>query len=94
MSKETVHDERIAPLMTQVIEICRAEGISMIASFAVPSDDDPDLRCTTNLADETGTFVFADACRLIRHGQHSVAPLMLTTRDRDGNATTMTAVVG
>lgn len=93
MNKEKIYDEQINPLMAQVIELCQKNGIAMVASFAVPNDDDPNIRCTSHLADETGAYPFADACRLLRHG-HRPPPLMLTTRDGDGNVTSMTAVVG
>lgn len=43
--KEQVYDEQIAPLMTQIIEICRAHKIKMHASFEL----DGDMMCTTNL---------------------------------------------
>ena len=31
--KEIIHDERIVPLMTQIIEICQAANISIFANF-------------------------------------------------------------
>lgn len=93
MNKEKLYDEQIAPLVAQIIEICQKNGVAMIASFAIPNDEDADLRCTSHLADETGSFPFADACRLVRDGRRP-PPMMLTTRDRDGNVTNMTAVIG
>ena len=33
MSKEQIYDERISPLIAQVIEICQENKIAMIANF-------------------------------------------------------------
>ena len=52
MSKESVYDDLISPLMSQIIEICKGNGIAAFATFAL----DGDLECTTCLPDETGTF--------------------------------------
>ena len=49
MTKEQVYDEHLFPLMKQVIRVCQEHRIAMLATFALPSDDDPDLRCTTAL---------------------------------------------
>jgi hypothetical protein len=49
MSKETVYDEQINPLMAQIIEICKEHKIAALANFRL----DEDLCCTTALlADE------------------------------------------
>ena len=53
-NKEEVYDQEIAPLVTQIIDICRARGIAMLASFAIPTPADPHLCCTTMLPDGTG----------------------------------------
>lgn len=45
MSKESVYDSEIAPLMTQIIAVCRGEKIAMLADFNL----DDDLRVTTSL---------------------------------------------
>ena len=52
MNKEQVYDEQIAPLMTQIIEICEKNNIGMLADFEIPNDEDPDLCCTTGLPGE------------------------------------------
>lgn len=69
MTKEQVYDTQLAPLMDKVIAICREHGIGMLASYAL----DGDIRCTTNMADDTGKFPFARQCAEIQHG---VAPLV------------------
>jgi len=49
MDREDVHDENISPLMDQIIEICQKHEIPMVASFHIPTDEHPDLSCTTAL---------------------------------------------
>lgn len=93
MNKEQIYDAQIAPLMRQIIEVCQKHGIAMVASYAIPSDDDPNIRCTTHLADETGATPFAGAHGYIRRGDLP-PPLMLTTRDADGNIKEMAAIIG
>lgn len=51
--KESVYDEKISPLMTQIIEICKDEGISMLADFYLrPPGEQDDLHCITYLPAE------------------------------------------
>ena len=52
MDKEQAYDEKIRPLMSQIISICQEHGIAMVSCFAIPVEDDAGLRCTTCLADE------------------------------------------
>ena len=50
--KEAFYDENISPLMDDVIRFCKAQGISMLASFELDiEEDDPDcpLLCTTQI---------------------------------------------
>lgn len=54
MTKEQVYDEKISPLMVQIISICKEHGIAMIANFACPNDEDEDLQALTLLPDENG----------------------------------------
>lgn len=51
MNREAIYDERISPLMTQIIAICKEHDIPMVASFQI-NDDRPDgdaFMCTTCL---------------------------------------------
>lgn len=47
---ESVYDEQIAPLMTQLIEICAKHKLPMFATFLYANDPDGDGAgiCTTN----------------------------------------------
>lgn len=47
MNKEQVYDEKISPLMTQIIDICHEHNIGMLADFEIPNDEDSDLCCTS-----------------------------------------------
>lgn len=37
--KESVYDEKIAPLMKLIIEVCKEEEIPMVSSFYIQSAD-------------------------------------------------------
>jgi hypothetical protein len=50
MSKEQTYDERISPLMTQIIALCKEAKINMAATFALDHGEDGEpLYCTTVL---------------------------------------------
>lgn len=93
MNKEQIYDSQINPLMAQIIEICKANKIAMLASFAIPTPEDFDLCCTSQLPDESGKLPrhIAEASRIIRNSR--AAPIMLTTQHADGSKT-ITAVLG
>lgn len=44
---EAVYDEKVAPLMTQIIAICREHNMPMFASFAYKANADGVDFCTT-----------------------------------------------
>ena len=67
--KEQAYDAHIAPLMTQIIDLCREHKINAFATFALDrTDEDALLKCTTALpvdeADEEGCDL-VDQLRLI-----------------------------
>lgn len=43
--KEKIHDEKIEPLMNEIIKICKENDIQMFATFMLKEDDD--MVCTT-----------------------------------------------
>lgn len=92
MNKEQIYDTQINPLMAQIIAICQANKISMLATFAIPTPEDADLHCTTRTPDETGKLPsqIAEASRVLLS---RASPLMLTTHHADGSKT-MTAILG
>lgn len=53
MNKEQIYDEQIYPLMAEIVAICQLHKIAMLADFAIPTDDDPTLQCTTALLSDS-----------------------------------------
>lgn len=100
MNKEQVYDNEISPLMLQIIGICRAHGIAMMASFDLSHDgegpngeDCSSLVCSSLLPDGDGepNPAFAQANAFIRRG-HRPASMMITTEHGDSTKT-MTAAI-
>ncbi len=94
MDKEQIYDEQISPLMTDIIAVCKKHKIAFIASFAIPSDDDQDLRCTSALfkSREESTEDVEDirkAYALLRNGRQS-SMMMMTVDHGDGTKTVET----
>lgn len=82
MNKEQVYDESIEPLVAQIIAICKENHIAMLATFAIPTDADADLACTSMLPDETGDkpdFIKA-AYRALMHGDRKSFAITVTKR--------------
>lgn len=50
MNKEQAYGNEIAPLMDQIIAICKEHKIAMICHFEVPVPEDATLSCSTMLA--------------------------------------------
>jgi len=46
-TKEDVYDEQIAPLMAQIIAICKEHRIPLVAQFNYAADDEGPSFCTT-----------------------------------------------
>lgn len=73
---EAYHDAEIAPLMTQLIAVCKKRGIPMVASFAYGRDADTTVHCSTTLLPGIDGYQppeFRDAAQLIRSGMLSFA---------------------
>ena len=71
--------------MASIIAVCKREKIAMIASFDIPTEENPDLRCTSALLGEgydPGPGM-NEALNAIR-GRRAFHPLVLTTKDKDG----------
>jgi hypothetical protein len=54
---EAVYDEQISPLMTQIIEICKANNIPMVASFQFAGD----AFCTSSVLPDGSSAVLFNA---------------------------------
>ena len=94
MNKEQIYDEQISPLMTQIIDICKAHKIAHIASFSIPTEEDAELCCTSAqlTADFDPPEHFLRAWREIRPNDNSGGLLMLRTEDGNGGVT-ITAIL-
>lgn len=77
MNKEEIYDSQVSPLMQQVIQIARDNGIAMIASFAFgheeggPNGEDAiRFTVTTHLPDGDGEFDerFSKSANATRNG--------------------------
>ena len=96
MNKEEFYDTKIAPLMAEIIAACREGGIAMVASYAIPIEDEDrgDLRCTTHLPD--GDEKFDERCSraavILRTGHEPGTVFRITEKLADGN-TRITAIV-
>ena len=54
-NKEYVYDQEIAPLVSQIIEVCKSNDIPMVASFCYGlSDNDAEDLCTTFITQSDG----------------------------------------
>lgn len=53
MTKEEIYDSQLFPLVGQIIEICKAHKIPMLASFGLEEDGEEDgLHCSSALLEE------------------------------------------
>lgn len=50
--REIVYDEAIAPLMDQIIALCKQHGIPIVASFELDMDEDGPIWATTRILPE------------------------------------------
>lgn len=71
---EAVYDEQIAPLMSQIIAVCKAHRLPMIASFNYRSTEDAHDTCDTLLAfEERDAPDYPRALATIRGGARLLA---------------------
>lgn len=71
IDKEAIYDERISPLVGQIIEICKQEGIPFVMSFALREggEDTEEIYCTSAICGHPGmmeTPAFPKALRVLR----------------------------
>ena len=71
-NKEQIYDEAIAPLMKQILAICGANNIAMIASFALPIPGNPALQCTSSLLTPKYTNDMPDVMKNNYLAAHSI----------------------
>ena len=80
--------------MKQVIDICQRHHIAMLATYAIPDDEQPKLRCTTALL----TKDYAPPQEYLTAYHHIIDGLssnpMIITENGDGKIIEMTTVLG
>jgi hypothetical protein len=68
---EPIYDERVSPLMTQIIAICQEAGMPFLACFQLgPSDGEETLICHTQVLPEGTTHSLKEASAILRKRQH------------------------
>lgn len=92
MNKEQVYDEQINALMAQVIDICKEHKIALVASFAIPTEEDPDLVCSTFLIDDAHdpSDNFKKAASIL--GPRRSSLMQMTTRNKEGEITSVVMI--
>jgi hypothetical protein len=90
--KERAYDEKINPLMAQIIAIAREHKINMFATFSLDADEDGNpIACTTSLPIDEGDEVGigrVDACYdFVYLGRRRSSALKITTERADGSKT-------
>jgi len=79
--KEEIYDEKIAPLMKEVIKVCKEEGINFLAHFylAEETEEENHLHCTTYIPGEKEHDKLKDALKLVRGKGYFTPHFTMTT---------------
>lgn len=82
MNKEQIYDEKINPLMAQIIAICKENKIAMVASFGIETPEDEGLHCTTALTTDefNPSDNLRDAVKVLYRKPQFAAFAITTTR--------------
>lgn len=77
MNKEQVYDGEIAPLMHEILRICKRNGIACVASFAIPIPGDDTLAVSSSTPDGNNKRPLAHtlALNILLSGQSKVSEL-------------------
>lgn len=79
-NKEKLYDEKIYPLMSEIIKICKEEDIQMLFSCFLKSDENGDFNCTTYIpSKEENCHALLNATKVIRNGYVISKPYISTT---------------
>lgn len=91
-NKEQIYDEKISPLMAQIIGICKEHKIAFLADFLVPNDEGSDLHCSSCLlkdeCEPSDGQIKAWAYLRPSMTHHSI----ITAKDVDGKVVSQTMV--
>jgi hypothetical protein len=90
---EEVYDKEIAPLMTKIIEVCKAHNMPMVASFnyACPNENDEEMCTTLIIPPERGE---QRTLRAVKRALFSKSPEMyrVTEKNADGQVIAQTLI--
>lgn len=82
-TEEKVYDEKISPLMKQIIAICKEHKIPMIATFIYENDENSDEGAATTYLNFGGDDRFSDclsrAYKVLRVGIHSAMAITISS---------------
>jgi hypothetical protein len=81
--REDAYDEHIAPLMTQIIALCKEHGIPMAMTFELDlsddsADDEDPLMCSTILIDNDKLKSCSKRLRAVAKAMRPERPLAFT----------------
>lgn len=92
MTREEIYNTQINPLMAQILQICQANKIPMLADFDLASEENAALKCTSCLLDPT----WKPGPEMLRAFQHlrprAESPMMVTV-DHGNGSKTMAAIL-
>jgi hypothetical protein len=79
-NKEAIYDEKISPLMAEIIKICKESNIQMVATYFIKEDaenEDGDLYCTTYIpSSETRSQKLVDIYNVLYKGYEIHKPFV------------------
>jgi hypothetical protein len=81
--KEPIYDAQIAPLMTEIIRVCKEHQIPMVASFQLNEGDDCEegsLFCTTAILPEGCDEKLVEAKRVLHDSRVTFMALTITSK--------------
>jgi len=93
---EAVYDAEIAPLMAQIIDICKKHNLPMCAEFLYKNDDEEgEQYCTSyvGVPKAVGVSDHMEELWKIIQPRRSAPPLDLTVRNADGTVTQMIRIL-
>lgn len=67
MKKEEIYNEKIAPLVEKIFEICKENDIQMISSFNFGGTENGDKICNTYVNSEEESDGIVDALKILQY---------------------------
>lgn len=81
-ARESIYDNRIAPLMREIIKTCKENGIPFVASFQLTGTDDEEgaLLCTSCWQPDDTSNRIDRAVSILYQGEEPIAWTMTITK--------------